>query len=140
MGAVLPEGGGCRGGAGAPLLTLRVRGVSCSVAYFRTLYIEFEPDPFLTGLRERVGIAVERPDSGAFLPHLSLLYLEMPLAEKEAVARRLLLDRTVLTFDTLKVVTPANIQEGWRDTHRWKTLYRAALRQGRPETPPRRSW
>ena len=38
-----------------------------------------------------MGGAVERPDNGGFLPHLSLLYLEMPLAEKEALARRLLL-------------------------------------------------
>lgn len=115
-----------------PPLALRIKGVGCSESYFRTLYIEFEPDPLLTGLRERVGVAVERPDNGVFLPHLSLLYLEMPLAEKESLARRLLLDRTELTFDSLKGVTPANIQEGWRDTLRWKTLYQAALRQERP--------
>ena len=119
-----------------PPLTLRVRGVGCSEAYFRTLYIEFEPDPLLIGLRERVGVAVERPDNG-FLPHLSLLYREMPLAEKESLARRLHLGRKEITFDSLKVVTPANIQDGWRDTHRWATLYRAELRKKRPETPLR---
>jgi putative hydrolase of the HAD superfamily len=122
-----------------PPLPLRVRRVGCSEAYFRTLYVEFVPDPRLAGLRERLGIAVERPDSDAFLPHLSLLYLEMPLAEKEAAARRLLLDRTELIFDSLKVVTPANIQEGWRDTHRWKTLFRAVLRKERTDIPPKRS-
>jgi putative hydrolase of the HAD superfamily len=112
-----------------PPLSLRVKGVGCSEAFFRTLYIEFEPDPFLNGLRERVGIMVEQPDGGTFLPHLSLLYREMPLAEKEALARRLRLNRTELTFDSLKVVTPANIREGWRDTRRWKTLSRVQLGQ-----------
>ena len=119
-----------------PPLVLRVRGVGCSEAYFRTLYVEFEPDQRLAGLRECLGIAVERADSDIFLPHLSLLYLEMPLVEKEATALRLLLDRTEFNFDSLKVVTPANIQEGWRDTHRWKTLFRAALRKEHPGIPP----
>jgi putative hydrolase of the HAD superfamily len=111
-----------------PPLALRVRGIGSSEAYFRTLYVEFEPDPLLTGLRERMGSVVARPNNGAFLPHLSLLYREMPLAEKEAVARGLLLDRSELTFDALKVVTPANIQAGWRDTLSWQTLSHVALR------------
>ena len=105
----------------APLI-LRIRRIGCSEEFFRTLYIEFEPDPLLTGLRERVAGLVERPDNGGFLPHLSLLYREMPLAEKEALVQGLNLDRTALIFDRLKVVTPSNIQEGWRDTRSWKTL------------------
>jgi putative hydrolase of the HAD superfamily len=113
-----------------PLLALRVRGIGSSEAYFRTLYVEFEPDLLLTGLRERMGSVVARPDNVTYLPHLSLLYREMPLAEKKAVARRLVMDRTELTFDALKVVAPANIREGWRDTLRWQTLFREALRQG----------
>lgn len=111
-----------------PPLTLRVKGIGCGEEYFRTLYLEFVSDPLLIELRERVRCIVARPDNVAFLPHLSLLYQEMPLAEKEAMARRLVLDRTEITFDSLKVVTPANLQEGWRDTFSWKILFQVALR------------
>jgi putative hydrolase of the HAD superfamily len=110
-------------------LTLQVKGVGCTEAYFRALYIEFMPDQRLATLRDHVGIGVEQPDNGVFLPHLSLLYGEMPLAEKETLALQLPPDRTEFTFDSLKVVTPANIQEGWRDTLRWETIHRVTLLQ-----------
>lgn len=112
-------------------ITLLVKGVGCTDAYFRSLFIEFMPDLRLATLRDQLSMSVERPDNGVFLPHLSLLYREMPLAEKETLALQLLPDRTVFTFDSLKVVTPANIQEGWRDTLHWETLFRATLLEPR---------
>lgn len=114
-------------------LTLRVRRIGCTEEYFRTIFIEFEPDPVLAGLHERLGALLERRNGAVFLPHLSLLYREMPLADKEALARRLRLDRSVLRFDGLKVVVPGNQAAGWRDTLRWETLFRLAL----GDQPPR---
>ncbi|MCM2357319.1 MAG: hypothetical protein NDI77_04170 [Geobacteraceae bacterium] len=108
-------------------LTLRVRRIGCTEEYFRSIFIEFEPDPVLAGLHERLGELLERRDSAVFLPHLSLLYLEMPLADKQALTRRLRLDRRVLRFDGLKVVAPGNAEAGWRDTLRWEALFRVAL-------------
>jgi putative hydrolase of the HAD superfamily len=110
-------------------LVLRVKGVGCTEAYFRSLYIEFMPDLRLAALRDELKIAVDRTDNGVFLPHLSLLYRDMPLVEKETLALALPPGRREFTFDSLKVVTPANIKKGWRDTLSWGTLFRTNLLQ-----------
>lgn len=120
--------------AGVPPLTLRVMGVGCSAEYFKTLYIEFEESPLLSMLHGRLRAGCG--DSGYELhPHLSLLYGEMPLREKEALAQRVQLDRTEFHFDEVKIVVPRNADLGWRDTGQWQTLFRARLRGGVGQEP-----
>ena len=113
--------------AATPPLTLRITGVGCDEAYFRTLYIELEGDALLTGLRKRLGTVIDRSRNLPYLPHLSLLYREMLLADKKKLAQDIVLDRSAMTFDSLKVVTPGNIREGWRDTLSWKSVCRVSL-------------
>lgn len=110
-----------------PPLSLRIKGIGCSDDYFRTLFVAFEPDSLLAGLHERLGEIIRRREGALFRPHLSLLYREMPLAEKETLARSLQPDRNVIRFDGVKVVAPGNVVAGWRDILRWETLYLALL-------------
>ena len=121
--------------AGIPPITLRVRGIGCTPDYFKTLFIEFEEDAPLRRLYDRVKAACGLDTGYALFPHLSLLYAELPLREKEGLARRLTVDRATVRFDEAKVVAPLNIAAGWRDTLHWKTLSRVRLGEV-PEGPP----
>ena len=112
--------------------TLPVAGVGCSDDYFRTLFMEFRETPFLTGMHNRLGEQIRRRAGSAFRPHLSLLYREMPLEEKEALARTIRLDRDRIHFDGIAIVTPGNDDDGWRDTHRWQVLFRGKLSGAQP--------
>ncbi|MRR57953.1 MAG: hypothetical protein EG824_07070 [Deltaproteobacteria bacterium] len=107
--------------------SLRVRGIGCGEEYFRSMFLEFEENPVLRELHERIRDAVEPESRKLFFPHLSLLYSDMPLRHKVALAKRIVPDRSVIQFDEVKIVTPRNLKEGWRDTVQWQTLFRTGL-------------
>ncbi len=120
---------------GLPPLTLKARGIGFSPEYFKTLFIEFEENENIRHLHERIRTLCGIPSSHDLAPHLSLLYADLPLAAKETLAQGISLDRDEFRFDELKLATPLNIAEGWRDTKRWQTLCRFKL-TGK-EAPPR---
>ena len=107
-------------------LSLRVTGLGTTEEYFRTLFIAFEDEPALRRLHEAAKGAAPGGSDYRFEPHLSLLYAEMPLAEKEMAARSVTLDRSEIRFREVKIVTPDPVG-GWIDTRRWKTLFRVRL-------------
>ncbi len=113
--------------AGGPPITLSVRGIGCTPEYFKALFIEFEEHPLLRRIHERVKQECGDLEPYEFAPHLSLLYADLPIEEKEALAARTSLDRSELHFDQLKIVTPLNRVEGWRDTMQWQTINRTKL-------------
>lgn len=109
---------------------LDIRRVDCREEYFKSLFIEFADNriPLDIGERLRRGLGIESPSE--LFPHLSLLYRDMPLRRKQALARRVVPNRSAIQFDRVKIVTPDNRVEGWRDTSRWRTLYRLKLGHG----------
>jgi len=113
--------------AGVPPITLAVRGIGCTPEYFKTLFIEFEEHPLLRHIHDRMKQECSDLDPYEFAPHLSLLYADLPLGEKEALTARTLIDRSELHFDQVKIVTPLNRVEGWRDTMQWQTINRTKL-------------
>lgn len=110
---------------------LRVKGIGCSEEYFRTLFVEFEESPALQDIYRAVREGVQKESGYRLVPHMSLLYKEMPLTQKEALAKRVSFDREEVLFDCLKLVTPENRLEGWRDTACWKSLLRVSLSEWR---------
>jgi 2'-5' RNA ligase len=116
--------------SGIPPFSLPVRTIGCSETYFRSLFIEFEETSPLWEIRARLRSGGETESADEFVPHLSLLYSEMPLRHKEALAKRLALDRSEIHCDELKIVTPRNREQGWRDTGQWQILYRVTLGTG----------
>jgi putative hydrolase of the HAD superfamily len=113
--------------AGTPPFVLSVLGIGCTPDYFKTLFIEFAEDPLLARLHDRVKAGCGVDTGYELAPHLSLLYADLPLKDKEAQARRLVIDRATVRFTEAKVVTPLNPQQGWRDPLLWKTLARVPL-------------
>jgi putative hydrolase of the HAD superfamily len=112
---------------GVSSITLDVLGIGCSPEYFKTLFIEFYEHPLLRRIHERLKEDCGDLSPYGLSPHLSLLYADLPLKEKEALARLTSLDRCELLFDEVKIVTPLNRVEGWRDTVQWQTIYRRKL-------------
>ena len=118
---------------GAPPITAAVSGIGYTPEYFRTLFLEFHEHPLLRMIHERLKRECGDLSPDPFAPHLSLLYADLPLGEKAALAARVHLYRESLRFDSVKLVTPLNRVDGWRDTGQWHTLHRWKL-EGEP--PP----
>jgi len=108
-------------------LSLMVKRVGYSKAYFRSLFIEFEENSMLLKIRERMLSGLETEPAGKYFPHMSLLYREMPLCQKQELADCLVLDRLSIHCNEVKIVTPRNQELGWRDTGQWQTLYHVRL-------------
>ncbi|HWI40373.1 MAG TPA: hypothetical protein VNX25_02665 [Verrucomicrobiae bacterium] len=100
---------------------LRVRRIGATEEFFRSVFIEFQVEDRLLQLREVVKPLLEREKERPFLPHLSLLYAEMPLVRKEEIAAGVCVPPT-LTFDRLKIVTLRDPDRGWGDFRGWETL------------------
>lgn len=113
--------------AGVSQITLAVRGIACTPEYFKALFIEFEEHPVLRRIHERLKGECSDLSPYGLSPHLSILYAELPLREKEALAARIHIARCELSFDEVRIVTPLNRVEGWRDTMQWQTIYRVKL-------------
>jgi len=107
-------------------VTLRVAGLGVTEEYFRSLFVSFGEEPSLRRLHEAVKQAVASDSGYELVPHLSLLYADIPLEVKEMAARTVLLDRGEMRFDGVKIVAPDPVT-GWSDTMRWQTLLRLGL-------------
>ncbi len=107
-------------------ITLRITGFGATAEYFKTLFVAFAEDPRLRRLYEVVREAAVQGSGYELVPHLSLLYADIPLAVKKMAARTVHLDREEMRFDSLKIVVPDPVA-GWRDTMRWQTLFRVGL-------------
>lgn len=119
--------GVCGAVKGVEPFSLKITGIGFSLEYFKTLYVEFEESPLLCGIHDRLKRGLGEDSGYRLIPHLSLLYSDMPLAEKEALARRIVLDRGEILFDRVKVVAPQNPEEVWRDIGGWRTMFSARL-------------
>jgi len=106
-------------------ITLRVTGLGVTGEYFKSLFVSFAEEPRLRRLHERVK-GVARDSGYELVPHLSLLYADMPLTAKEMAARTVTLDRQEMRFEEVKIVAP-DPATGWSDARRWQTLFRVEL-------------
>ncbi len=115
--------------AGIRPFDLQMCGVGFSEDYFKSLYIEFKDNPTLREIHGRMRSGLETDSGYELIPHLSLLYSDMPLGDKRALAKRVVPDRHVIRFDSVKIVTPRNREDGWRDTGKWQALFRITLEE-----------
>lgn len=106
---------------------LEVAGVMATDAYFKSVFVTFRSDPAPVRIHELVKHRL-REDSGYQLfPHLSLAYLDLPLAEKEEIASGVELALTRVPFSELRVVFPDDEEAGWAGTDRWRVAGRWPL-------------
>lgn len=111
----------------APLV-LRLRRVASTEEYFRSLFFEFEWNPRIDSLHERLARLIRREEERPFVPHLSLMYKEMPLEEKERLAAGIRPWGEEMLFDRLQVTVLDDPKGDWGDIGRWRSLFSARLK------------
>jgi putative hydrolase of the HAD superfamily len=122
---------------GVPPITLSVQGIGCTEEYFKALFLDFVEDNLLRSIHERFRDACGVSSGYELHPHLSLLYSDIALTEKEILAQEVALPCREYRFDRVKLVTPGNCLEGWRDTISWETLSELELTGSTPIIQPR---
>ncbi|HVF70781.1 MAG TPA: 2'-5' RNA ligase family protein [Chthoniobacterales bacterium] len=113
--------------AGANFCHPRVAGIGHSEEFTKTLFIQFDPDEGVAALNARFNAASNSHDKYEIDPHLSLLYKELPVAEKAALAAELSLPFREVTFESVKaVLSPADIRSR-REVEAWQVIAEAKL-------------
>lgn len=113
--------------AGLGPLSLGVRGVGCSDAFFKSVFVEMVASVSLLRLSERLRAALPGAQGYVLQPHLSLIYADMPVAMKEAIGREIRIEARTIEFDEAAAVTPGNAEQGWRDVTAWREVLRVKL-------------
>jgi 2'-5' RNA ligase len=98
-------------------LEVSVTGVGHTPDVFKTLFLELEHETRLLALQRRICQLLPLVDEYSFAPHLSLLYRELPAAERERLSSHASPPRAVL-LDALVLVVPGS--GGWRDVDGWR--------------------
>lgn len=107
--------------AGVAPLSLHVTGVNVSADFFQTLFLEFAASAEIFQLQGRLREALTPEKTTPFHPHLSLLYHEADLSEKERLRALVPTMPDTITFDQVCLTVPTSPQ-GWRDIASWKRL------------------
>ena len=100
---------------------LEIEGVCFSDRYTQTLFVRFHLTEELRQLRGAVAQALHCEQEGDFMPHLSLLYKDMPQTEKEELANEIVIPFQSASFAGLTLIAhPAEIRtradvEAWRE-------------------------
>ena len=104
----------------AESIRLRVRNVSYSNDFIKTLFVRFEPSSALNELSASLRRATKLSRVQLRDPHVSLLYKRMPMSAKKDLASTIKLPFREVIFDSIKAVrcispttTPVDV-ESWR--------------------------
>jgi 2'-5' RNA ligase len=83
--------------------SLKTNGLDVTEAKFKTLFITLNNNEQLATLSLEIG-KIALKNEYHFKPHLSLLYKDMPLNEKEALLKKIDLKATTITFDKIELI------------------------------------
>lgn len=103
-----------------PILKLQNQGLDHSSELFRTVYIRTSLADPLVALRQKVYQLWLENTVKPFMPHISLIYKELALLERQAIMQALSIKKNFV-FDTLTVVSP-QAQGNWMAVESWQTL------------------
>ncbi len=101
-----------------PAFRLRVAALDFTAEFTKTFFLRFEMSSDLAALRAALGLL----DADDYDPHLSLLYRELPLARKAALARQTPLPLVTVLFNQLAVISCSNPTSTRADVEAWKTV------------------
>lgn len=104
-------------------LELAIVGLDCSTRFTKTLFVRFALSPALAQLRDSLGMEAAEYD-----PHLSLLYADMPMAQKNLLRDTL----PPFPFTRVRFATAAAVRcqlpiTTAADVSAWKTIRRRSL-------------
>lgn len=104
-----------------------VSGCGSSARFTKTLFLTFNHHPRFSSITEGLRDAGRSPSDYILEPHLSLLYAEVPEAERRTLEKLTLLPREPITFSELwAVAVPATVRER-ADVECWEDLCRINL-------------
>ncbi len=91
-------------------ISLPVLGVDSTSQYTKTLFLRFPRNERLLALKESLLEQCPKPDTHVMDPHLSLLYAELPLSEKQQLAKNLIPPLSNVCFTEIQVIRhPATV-------------------------------
>ncbi len=105
----------------APIV-LRVKSVSYSNLFTKTLFVRFARNAALDKLNVEVRCAAQAPEEVLRDPHVSLIYKRMPAGTKRELASTLRLPFREVVFDTIKVVRCLAPMDCAADVDSWRTV------------------
>ena len=108
-------------------VSLQVDTVLYTEAFTKTLFVQFRPSPQLRQLSERIRAYASQPCEYRLDPHLSLMYRQMPEAEKRRIAASIQVPLAVVTFDELCVTVTPTPTRSAQDVARWDIRWRQKL-------------
>ena len=114
-------------------LTLEASAVAAGEPFFKSVFVEFEHCGAIFDLHEQVKHALGEDSVYRLIPHLSLLYLNLPVDKKMVIAGEVRLPRRSIVFDRIALVSPGNQQDGWLDVASWVEWFRWPIRRSLEE-------
>ena len=103
-------------------IRLRIKGISFSDAFTKTLFVRFERNPALDDLNARMRRAAKVSKGILRDPHVSLLYKTMPRSAKKELATTIRLPFEEVTFDSIKAIKCSSPMEVPADVKSWRTI------------------
>lgn len=95
----------------APIMVYK-SGLKHTDQYWKTVFIELEVHPELAHLQQSIASKIPNSTPYQFLPHISLIYKEMPNEQKENIIRKLSVKKS-FKMDKLLVVKTGPIVQEW---------------------------
>lgn len=105
---------------------IQMEKVNYSELFFKTLFIEVKMNENLQNIFSKIETILKPYGQYTFLPHISLLYKEMPIEEKKKEEGALHLKDSYIISE-MKIVTPGNVEKGWHDIKSWQIVSTFAL-------------
>lgn len=109
-------------------IRLRIKGVSVSSKFTKTLFVRFERSATLDDLNTKLRRAAKVPKEVLRDPHVSLLYQRMPMSAKRQLASTIRLPFKEVLFDSIKAVRCNSPMEVPADVDSWRTVAIKKLR------------
>jgi hypothetical protein len=103
-------------------IRLRIKGVSVSSKFTKTLFVRFERNAALDKLDARLRRAGKVPKGVLRDPHVSLLYQRLPMSAKRQLASGIRLPFKEVLFDSIKAVRCNLPMETPADVKSWRTV------------------
>jgi 2'-5' RNA ligase len=108
-------------------IRLRVRGITFSSKFTKTLFVRFESNKSLKKLATNLGHAAKTRAPSLRDPHLSLLYRRLPAPVKKELAATIKLPFREVTFPSIIAVRSALPIRSRSDVKAWKVVARKRL-------------
>ena len=111
---------------GVSEMVLSASGVESSGDFTKTLFLQFAPDDRLLQLHRELRRLSRDSSDYELSPHLSLLYANLPLETKAALARELMYPPAI-RFNMMKAIVSASPTQTRADVEAWRVVAEAGL-------------